>query len=71
LTPEAQILCAVAVYGMQVTHFADSFPEASQRRRQWFAAETAATLVAEPDLAGLIGRFVPPPSGRPAPIAGE
>jgi 8-oxo-dGTP pyrophosphatase MutT (NUDIX family) len=71
LTPEAQMPCAVAVYGMQVTHLADSYPEVGQRRREWFAAGTAATLVQEPDLADLISRFVPPPSGRLAPIVGE
>ena len=71
LTPEAQVPCAVAVYGMQVTHLADSFPEVKERSRQWFPTSTAATLVNEPDLGRLIGEFVPPPSGRPAPIAGE
>jgi 8-oxo-dGTP pyrophosphatase MutT (NUDIX family) len=72
LTADALVPCAVAVYGLQVTHMADSFPEAAQRRRGWFGAATAASLVQEPDLAGLIGRFVPPPpSGRLAPIAGE
>lgn len=71
LTPEAQVPCAVAVYGMQVTHLADSFPEAKERSRQWFPTATAATLVNEPDLGRLIGAFMPPPSGRPAPIAGE
>lgn len=68
---EAQVPCAVAVYGMKVTELADSFPEAAQRHRRWFPAGMAATLVNEPDLAGLIGRFVPPASGRAAPIAGD
>jgi 8-oxo-dGTP pyrophosphatase MutT (NUDIX family) len=71
LSPKAQVPCAVAVYGLQVMHLADSFPEVSQRRRQWFPTETAATMVNEPDLGHLIGTFVPPPSGRLAPIAGE
>jgi 8-oxo-dGTP pyrophosphatase MutT (NUDIX family) len=71
LTPEAQVPCAVAVYGLQVTHLADSFPEAGQRRRIWFPQATAAMLVQEPDLGSLISRFVPPPCGRMAPIAGE
>jgi 8-oxo-dGTP pyrophosphatase MutT (NUDIX family) len=71
LTPEAQVPCAVAVYGMQVTRMADSYPEAGQRRRAWFSLGTAAELVQEPDLASLIARFAPPPSGRLAPIAGE
>jgi ADP-ribose pyrophosphatase YjhB (NUDIX family) len=71
LTPAAQVPCAVAVYGMQVTNLADSYPEAGQRRRAWFSLGTASALVQEPDLAGLIVRFAPPPSGRLAPIAGE
>jgi 8-oxo-dGTP pyrophosphatase MutT (NUDIX family) len=71
LAPEAQIPCAVAVFGLQVTNLADSFPEVTQRRRQWFPASTASAMVKEPDLGRLIGRFVPPPSGRLAPIAGE
>jgi 8-oxo-dGTP pyrophosphatase MutT (NUDIX family) len=71
LAVDAQVPCAVAVYGLQVLHLADSFPEATERRRQWFPAGTAATLVSEPDLGRLIGTFVPPPTGRQAPIAGE
>jgi 8-oxo-dGTP pyrophosphatase MutT (NUDIX family) len=71
LTPEAQVPCAVAVYGLQVLSLADSFPEAAERRRQWFPLGTAATLVNEPDLGRLIGTFLPPATGRQAPIAGE
>jgi 8-oxo-dGTP pyrophosphatase MutT (NUDIX family) len=71
LTAEAQVPCAVAVYGLQVTHLAESFPEAAERRRQWFQSDMAASLVNEPDLAGLIDRFLPPASGRLQPIAGE
>jgi 8-oxo-dGTP pyrophosphatase MutT (NUDIX family) len=71
LTPEAQVPCAVAVYGLQVSQIADNFPEAGQRQRRWFGPAEAATLVNETDLGRLIGSFVPPPSGRPAPIAGE
>jgi 8-oxo-dGTP pyrophosphatase MutT (NUDIX family) len=71
LTPEAQVPCAVAVYGLQVRGMANSFPEAGQRRRCWFVLSEAAALVNESDLARLIGSFVPPPSGRWSPIAGE
>jgi 8-oxo-dGTP pyrophosphatase MutT (NUDIX family) len=63
--------CAVAVYGLQVLSLADSFPEAAERRRQWFPSATAATLVNEPDLGRMIGAFVPSPTGRQAPIAGD
>jgi 8-oxo-dGTP pyrophosphatase MutT (NUDIX family) len=71
LTVEAQIPCAVAVYALQVLSLADSFPEVAQRRRQWFPSDTAAGLVNETDLGRLISAFVPPPTGRQAPIAGE
>jgi 8-oxo-dGTP pyrophosphatase MutT (NUDIX family) len=71
LTPEAQVPCAVAVYGLQVNEMAESFPEAGERQRQWFRPAMASTLVNEPDLGRLIGSFVPPRPGRPAPIAGE
>lgn len=71
LAVEAQVPCAVAVYGIQVANLADSFPEANERQRQWFARQDAAGLVNEPDLGSLIAGFVPPPSGRLAPIAGE
>ena len=71
LTPETQVPCAVAVYGLQVSHLVDAFPETGQRQRQWFQPAIAGTLVSEPDLGRLIGSFTPPPTGRPAPIAGE
>ena len=71
LTPEAQMPCSVVVYGLRVSRMADSFPEADERRRQWFRPCTAATMVSEPDLGRLIEAFVPPQSGRLAPIAGE
>ena len=71
LGPTAEVPCAVAVYGLRVVHLADRFPEVKERRRQWFAQAEAAGLVQEPDLARLIAGFVPPRSGRPAPIAGE
>jgi 8-oxo-dGTP pyrophosphatase MutT (NUDIX family) len=71
LAVAAQVPCAVAVYGLQVTDLADDFPEVKERRRQWFSSDTAALMVNEPDLGCLIAGFVPPASGRMAPIAGE
>jgi 8-oxo-dGTP pyrophosphatase MutT (NUDIX family) len=71
LTVEAQMPCAVAVYALQVFSLAESFPEVAERRRQWFPSVTAAGLVNESDLGRLIRTFVPPPTGRQAPIAGE
>lgn len=71
LTVAAQVPCAVAVYALQVLSLADSFPEVVERRRQWFPPDTAAGLVNEADLGRLIRAFVPPSTGRQAPIAGE
>jgi 8-oxo-dGTP pyrophosphatase MutT (NUDIX family) len=70
-TVESQVPCAVGVFALQVLHQADSFPEALERRRQWFAQAEAADLVQEPDLGRLIAGFVPPTAGRLAPIIGE
>lgn len=66
-----RIAYAVSVYGLQVQSLADSYPEAGQRRREWFAQAEAATLVAEPELAALIARFAPPQSGRRAPVGDD
>lgn len=71
LSVEATVPCAVAVYGVRVQRLAEQFPEAKERRRQWFPPDEAASLVNEPDLGRLIAGFSPPPEGRPAPIAGE
>jgi len=68
IAPDTRVACAVSVYGLRVRGLSDSFPEADQRRRQWFSQADAAGLVAEPDLAVLIARFVPPLSGRRAPV---
>lgn len=71
LSVEATVPCAVAVYGLRVDRLADQFPEAKERKRQWFRPDEAAVLVNEADLGHLIASFVPPREGRPAPIAGE
>jgi 8-oxo-dGTP pyrophosphatase MutT (NUDIX family) len=70
LSVEATVPCAVAVYGVRVQRLVDQFPEAKERRRQWFLADEAAALVNEPDLGRLITGFSPPAEGRAAPIAG-
>jgi 8-oxo-dGTP pyrophosphatase MutT (NUDIX family) len=71
LPKSAAVPCAVAVYGLRVQSLSDSFPEAAERRRQWFHQDEAARLVNEPDLGRLIAGFVPPAEGRAAPIIGE
>lgn len=71
LSDLAQVPCAVAVYGLRVDRLADKFPEAKERRRQWFRPEDAAGLVHEAELASLIASFTPPSAGRHAPISGD
>lgn len=68
----AEVPCAVAVYGIEVTRLAEKYPEARERHRAWFPLVEAAALVQEPDLSRLIRAFVPPADqGRQAPIIGE
>jgi 8-oxo-dGTP pyrophosphatase MutT (NUDIX family) len=71
LSVTSTVPCAVAVYGLRVSVLSSAFPEVRERRREWFPASEAATLVAEPDLARIIADFAPPRGGRPAPITGE
>ena len=69
LSVTASVPCAVSVYGLKVANVAKSYPEAKVRQRKWFPRSEAAGLVAEPDLSRIIEGFIPPPDGRPAPIA--
>ena len=49
----------VRVFPLRVEKQLDEWPEAHQRRRQWFTREEAAQAVAEPDLQQLIRDFQP------------
>lgn len=71
LSVKTSVPCAVSVYGLRVDGLAAAFPEARERRREWFPLQTAATLVAEPELAQIIAGFTPPHVGRSAPIAAD
>lgn len=53
--------CTVAVYPLRVESVAARFRERQQRRRRWFALETAATLVQEPEAQRLIADFAQNP----------
>lgn len=44
----------VRVFPASVSHLAEDWPEAGQRRRGWFTPAEAAALVAEPDLQALL-----------------
>jgi 8-oxo-dGTP pyrophosphatase MutT (NUDIX family) len=50
-------LFRVDVFGMEVTEVVDSWPEADERRRQWFTPAEAAIHVYEPELSILIRTF--------------
>lgn len=62
--------CRVDVFAMEVNEVLDLWPEAHQRRRQWFSPEDAAAHVNEPELAqiiraaavGLSGQALPAPT---------
>lgn len=49
--------CVVAVYPLQVSALAGSFPEEKQRRRKWFRPRKAARKVAEPELQALLANL--------------
>jgi 8-oxo-dGTP pyrophosphatase MutT (NUDIX family) len=65
--------CNVAVFALEVGELKDRFPEVGQRKRSWFAANEAATLVAEPDLRTLLTMVADRPDclsgSNPAPLA--
>lgn len=49
--------CVVAVFPIRVKSLSDDFPEAGQRKRKWFSAKKAASLVLEPELKHLLRKF--------------
>lgn len=54
LAEEQSIPCIVAMYGLRVEKLSRRYPEHRDRRRKWFPACEAATLVAEPGLSALL-----------------
>jgi 8-oxo-dGTP pyrophosphatase MutT (NUDIX family) len=48
------IACRVKVFAMTVDRLAGTWPEALERRREWFTPEEAANAVQEPELAELL-----------------
>ena len=53
--PKGRVLdCVVKVFPIHVTEVLDSWPEADQRRRDWFTPEEAATLVDESELTAML-----------------
>lgn len=53
--------CQVLVFALEVDKVASKWKEKGERDRKWIAAEEAATLVSEPDLAELIASFAKAP----------
>ncbi len=47
------VSCRVKVYPMEVKKLASKWPEANERKRQWFSTEDAAAAVVEPELAAI------------------
>ncbi|MGB0901845.1 NUDIX hydrolase [Halocynthiibacter sp.] len=56
---DALIPCIVAIFPMKVKQILKDYPEADERKRQWFSPKKAATLVDEPELAQIIRNFDP------------
>ena len=54
LPKDQSIPCVVAIYGLKVEKLARRYPEQKQRQRNWFSANEAAGLVAEPELRDLL-----------------
>jgi uncharacterized protein len=50
----------VDIFPFSVTAQLDEWPEKDQRELRWFAPADAATAVDEPELADILGNFVPP-----------
>ncbi|SHI43551.1 8-oxo-dGTP pyrophosphatase MutT, NUDIX family [Ruegeria lacuscaerulensis ITI-1157] len=55
-----QVMCRARVYPLRVTALSDDYPEAGQRRREWFSFEDAADRVSDRDLSALIRSFTIP-----------
>ncbi|MCK0167726.1 NUDIX hydrolase [Jannaschia sp. S6380] len=60
--------CRVRVYPMVVERLKSDWKERDERTRKWFALETAADLVDEPELAEMLRRLTVKP--KKAPVAG-
>jgi 8-oxo-dGTP pyrophosphatase MutT (NUDIX family) len=54
-----EIPCRVTVFAMKVQRLCETWPEAEQRTRQWFALEEAAARVSEPGLRELLASLSP------------
>jgi 8-oxo-dGTP pyrophosphatase MutT (NUDIX family) len=58
-TKDGDLPVEVAVYVIDVSALSDDWPEAAERRREWFSPAAAAELVDEHGLKALLLRLVP------------
>lgn len=54
LDGDVPVRTEVEIFAIEVTELRDDFPEAGQRKREWFSPEAAAALVQEPGLAQIL-----------------
>lgn len=52
--PDQAVECSVKVFPLRVTALLDDWPEAHQRRREWFTVGQAALLIDDADLVTLL-----------------
>ena len=58
IRPDATVLrCCVEIFPLRVRRLKSEFPEHKERRRKWFSAGEAASLVAEAELGDLLRRL--------------
>ncbi|WP_226781950.1 NUDIX hydrolase [Oceaniglobus trochenteri] len=55
--------CVVAVFPLKVSRKLRNWPEAKERKRQWFSLKKAAAKVQEPELRQILRRFDPKAAG--------
>ena len=58
----------VDVFGLEVTHVLEAWPESQARKRQWFSPAEAAVRVRAPELAMLIRTFAEQGQGQHLPL---
>jgi 8-oxo-dGTP pyrophosphatase MutT (NUDIX family) len=63
--------CLVDVFPMRVTRLLDKWPEAKQRRREWFTFAQAALLVDEAELVTMLLQLAAPVPDVPLGAAGD
>lgn len=54
-----EVPCVAVIYPVKVTLLKANYPEAGQRKRDWFSRKKAARQVTEPELARLLKTFDP------------